>query len=45
MFGASTVEQYKIIVSSIKEPELRDGYHNIPTAAKGLSFEEVGTIS
>lgn len=45
MFGVSTVEEYKNIVSSIKEPELRDGYHNIPTAAKGLLLEDVGTIS
>lgn len=45
MFGASTVEQYKNIVSSIKEPEIRDGYHNIPSTVKGLSFEDVGTIS
>lgn len=45
MFGVGTVEEYKNIVSSIKEPELRDGYHNIPTAAKGLLLEDVGTIS
>ena len=45
MFGVGTVEEYKNIVSSIKEPELRDGYHNIPTAAKGLLFEDVCTIS
>lgn len=45
MFGVGTVEEYKNIVSSIKEPELRDGYHNIPTAAKGLLYEDVGTIS
>lgn len=45
MFGVGTVEEYKIIVSSIKEPELRDGYHNIPTAVNGLQFEDVGTIS
>ena len=45
MFGVGTLEDYKNIVSSIKEPELRDGYHNIPTAAKGLLFEDAGTIS
>ncbi len=45
MFGVDTVEQYKKLISQIKEPELRNGYQNIPTAAKGLSFDEVGTIS
>lgn len=45
MFGIDTIEQFKNLISSIKEPELRDGYHNIPNAVKGLSFEEVGTIS
>lgn len=44
MFGVNTVEDYKNLVSNIKEPELRDGYHNIPSAATGLSVEEVGTI-
>ncbi len=45
MFGVNTVDEYKNLVIAIKEPELRDGYHNIPSAAKGLSVEEVGTIS
>lgn len=45
MFGVENIEQFKNLVSSIKEPELHDGYHNIPNAVKGLSFEEVGTIS
>ena len=45
MFGVASTEDYKNLVSSIKEPQVRDGYHNIPTAAKGLSFEDVGTIS
>lgn len=45
MFGVDTIEQFKNLLSSIKEPELRDGYHNIPNAVKGLSFDEVGTIS
>ena len=45
LFGVNTVEDYKNLVTAIKEPELRDGYHNIPSAAKGLSVEEVGTIS
>lgn len=45
LFGTYTIEQFKNLVSSIKEPELRDGYHNIPNAVKGLSFDEVGTIS
>lgn len=45
LFGVSSVEQYKNLVSSIKEPERYDVYHNIPLASKGLSVEEVGTIS
>lgn len=45
MFGVETVEQYKNLLLSIKEPELRDGYHYIPKAVQGLSFDEVGSIS
>ena len=45
LFGVETIEQYKSLVLSIKEPELRDGYHHIPSASKGLFLEEVGTIS
>lgn len=45
MFEVSTVEEYKKLVSSIKEPERQYIYHNVPIASKGLSFEEVGTIS
>lgn len=44
MFGVSTVEEYKNLVSTIKEPERRNLYNNVPVATKGLSFEEVGTI-
>jgi len=45
MFGVDDVEQYKILISSIKEPDIRNGYHNIPTSIKGLSLEDVGSIS
>lgn len=45
MFGVSTVEEYKNLVSAIKEPERRNLYYNVPVVTKGLSFEEVGTIS
>ena len=45
MFGITDVEQYKILLSSIKEPEIRDGYHNIPTPMEGLSFGDVASIS
>ena len=45
MFGVNTVEEFKNLVTAIKEPELRDGYHNIPSAPKGLYIEGVGTIS
>lgn len=45
IFGVDTVEQFKNLISSIQEPELRDGYHNIPPVHKGLSYEQVGTIS
>ena len=45
MFGVSTVEEYKNLVSTIKEPERQNIYHNVPIASKGLLFEEVGTIS
>lgn len=45
MFGVDTTDQFKNLISSIKEPDLRDGYHNIPNAVKGLLFDEVGTIS
>lgn len=44
MFGVSSVEQYKNLVSSIKEPNRNDIYRNIPSAIKGLSVEDVGTI-
>lgn len=44
MFGVNTVEEYKNLVSTIKEPERHDLYHNIPVVTKGLSVEEVGTI-
>lgn len=45
MFGVSTVEEYKNLVSTIKEPDRQNIYHNVPIASKGLLFEEVGTIS
>lgn len=45
MFGVSEIEQYKLLISSIKEPDIRDGYHNIPTPIRGLSLEDVGSIS
>lgn len=45
MFGVNTIEEYKNLITTIKEPDLRDIYHNIPSAVKGLSIEEVGTIS
>lgn len=45
LFGVDTIEHFKSIISSIKEPDFRDGYHSIPPVMKGLSFDEVGTIS
>ena len=45
LFGVGTVEQYKTLISNIKEPDLRNLYYHIPVASKGLSVEEVGTIS
>ena len=45
MFGVDTVEQYKNLVATIKEPERQDLYYNVPAATKGLLVEEVGTIS
>lgn len=45
MFGVADIEQYKLLISTMKEPEIRDGYHNIPTPIKGLSLDEVGSIS
>jgi len=44
LFGVTSVAQYKALISSINEPNLRDGYHNIPSASKGLLIEEAGTI-
>lgn len=45
LFGVTSVAQYKALISSIDEPNnVRDGYHNVPSASKGLLIEEAGTI-
>lgn len=44
MFGVSDAESFKSLISSIKEPDVRDGIHQIPSLLKGLSLEEVATI-
>lgn len=45
MFGVDDVEQFKALIASIKEPDAHDGNHFIPVPMKGLSVEDVGSIS
>lgn len=45
MFNVETVEEFKKLISSIKEPDIHDGIHRIPNIEIGLSINNVGTIS
>ena len=45
MFGVKFIEEYKSLILSLSEPDIRDGIHGIPDVKRGLSFENVGTIS
>lgn len=44
MFNVNSVDEFKERVSSIKEPKVRDGLHNIPHIISGLSVDLVGSI-
>ena len=45
LFGVNTVDEYKELVSSLKDPNFNyDGYHMIPSIPKALSLDTVATI-
>lgn len=46
LFDVNTVDEYKEKVNSLIDPNFNyDGYHQIPSIQKALSFETVATIS
>ena len=45
LFGVNTVDEYKELVSSLKDPNFNyDGCHMIPSIPKALSLDTVATI-
>lgn len=45
LFGVKTVDEYKVLVSSLKDPDFNyDGYHMIPSIPKALSLDTVSSI-
>lgn len=44
LFNVEDVESYKKLLSSVQEPNIRDGYHRIPPIKNGLSLFEVASM-
>lgn len=45
LFDVDTVEEYKKLISSVQEPNVREGYHRIPAIKYGLCFDTVATMN
>jgi hypothetical protein len=45
LFNAEDDAAFKNLISSVQEPNIRDGYHRIPPIKQGLCFETVATMN
>lgn len=45
LFNVNDVDSLKIIIASVQEPNIRDGYHRIPSIAQGLSLDKIASMN
>ena len=45
LFGVEDEEAFKKLISGVQEPNIRDGYHQIPSIQKGLSIDRIATMN
>lgn len=45
LFNVDDVESFKKIIAAVQEPNIRDGYHRIPSIAQGLSLDKISTMN
>lgn len=45
LFNVNDVDSFKKIIASVQEPNIRDGYHRIPSIAQGLSLDKIASMN
>lgn len=45
LFNVNDVDSLKKIIASVQEPNIRDGYHRIPSIAQGLSLDKIASMN
>lgn len=45
LLNVNDVESFKMVVSTVKEPNIRDGYHRIPSISQGLSLDKIASMN
>lgn len=45
ILNVNDAESFKKLISSVQEPNIRDGYHRIPSIKQGLSFDKLASMS